>query len=135
MTHDPTIQARQRAAARCDLLLAQVHELLADLDRDGVPVPSGLKDASAALAQAAGELHEQASAAPGYARALLRAIREQDARGAQRLADQADQAARQLLALATSAAVHGLGLPWGVEQAARSLTDWARRQRQHAQHT
>ena len=135
MTPRPAPTPGQRAAARADLLLAQVHELASDLDRDRLPVPAGLKDASTALAQAAAELHEHAGRAGGYAGALARAIREQDARGTRRLADQAEAEARHLLELATSAAVHGLGLPWGVEQAARSLTDWARRHRQRAQHT
>ena len=135
MTGRPDPARAQRAAARADLLLAQAHELAADLERDGLPVPPALKEATGALAQAAAELHEHAGRAGGYAGALARAIREQDARGTRQLAEQAETEARHLLALATSAAIHGLVLPWGVEPAARSLVDWARRHRQHTQRT
>ena len=128
----PTPSARKRAAARVDLLLATVQEVTRDLEREGIPVPAMLKEASAALALATQELPEQAGEVPGYADALVEVIREQDRRGAARLADRAEAEAAHLLELATSAAVHGRSLPWGVEQAARSLTDWARRLRGRA---
>ena len=134
--HEPQDQdqtrRRRRAAARADLLLAQVHEFLGDLDRGQAPIPAPLKDAAGALAQVARELHEQAGEVPGCADALLAMVRGQERRGAVRLADRAEVEAAHLLALATSAAVHGRCLPWGVEPAARGLTDWARRLRGRA---
>ena len=129
---DPGQHRHRRAAARCELLLAGVQELLGDLDRDQAPIPAPLKDAAGALAQAARELHEQAGEVPGNAGALLAMVREQDRRGAARLADRAEVEAAHLMGLATSAAVHGRSLPWGVEPAARGLTDWARRLRGRA---
>ena len=58
-----------------------------------------------------------------------RACQRAAGRAAHQLADRAEREAAHLLELATSAAVQGQALPWGVEQAARSLADWARRQR------
>ena len=45
------------------------------------------------------------------------------------LAEAAEHAARALWELVTKAGIHGELLPWGVEECARSLEDWAKRQR------
>ena len=52
-----------------------------------------------------------------------------EARRRSDLASAADEAARKLRELCSKAHVHGELLPWGVEETARALEDWARRYR------
>ena len=108
---------RQRLPQRAAHLATAVANLLTDAAQAGAPVPPATRAASATLTRWAISLRAPHTTPPptppgGHRREL---------------AAEAERAAEQLLALATRAAIHGELAPWGIEQTAATLRDWAHR--------